>query len=887
MMRLLRRIAFLVRRRDDVAEEIELHRQMKADELRAKGMPEEQIRAATQRALGNDMSAREQSHDVWVPLWLQDVSQDLKFGARMLIKDRRFTVAAVLALGLGIGLNNSVFTFVKAAMFKELPFPNPERLVDVRLNDTRGMGSVSPADFLEWQATATCFEGLGAAAGTTLNVSDEQAGADRLRGAFLSANTGQLLRVRPVAGRDFLPSDAEPGAPAVLLISHEVWQSRYGGEPVIGRAVRVNGQPSTIVGIMPPRFAFPMMAQAWVPLTMVQLRAAPRDRRSLGVFGRLKHERSLMDAQAEMATIASRIAAEHPNNQPLTLSITTLGDGRPAKRDSAIYATLLGAVGFVLLVACANVASLLLARATDRSREMAVRASLGAPRWRLIRQLMVECSLIAILAGVVGYWLSLFGANEIAQAFGIYEVGAPGGTVMPYWVDLSTDSYTVLFVGVACLVTSLAIGMAPAWHVAGTNVNEAPKEGGRTGTSTARAHAMTGGLIVTQLALTVVLLSAAGLTLRSFATLYFTDLVIDTKNVVSMRVLLPVEKYPTFDHQRRFFEALDERLSANPRFASAALISDVPFMPLGFVLSGLSIQGQDIVPGVDLPQAFSVTVGPRLLEVLRVPLTQGRALTASDTQPGQEGVVINERFAGRFFPQGDAVGQRIRFTAANGRTGPWLTVVGVVRTLPSFVRAEETEPVAYVPLAVDARQPRSMSVLVRGVDPGAGPQALVAAVREHVAALDPNLPVFAVQTMDDAVRMGRNSARMFGVWFVTIAGIALVLAAVGLYALTAHGVAQRKREIGVRMALGARSSQVTWLFVRRSAIQLGLGLTIGTTGALMIGKLLSAFIRGTDPRDPLTIVVVGVLLMIVGFSASVLPARKAARIDPVSALRAD
>ncbi|HYE88094.1 MAG TPA: ABC transporter permease, partial [Vicinamibacterales bacterium] len=458
MRRLFRRLLFMLDRQDDLADEIELHRQLKADALRARGVSEAEIAAATQRAMGNDLLARERSRDVWIPHWLQDLTQDVKFGARMLIKDRRFTVTAVLALGLGIGLSNSVFTIVNAALFKELPFPEPERLVDLRLNDARGNGGVAPADFLEWQATATSFEGLAASAGTVVSLSEDSIAAERLRGAFLSAGAARLLRVTPVFGRDFLPSDIEPGAPAVVLIGYEIWQSRYGGQPVIGRAVRVNGEPSTIVGVMPPRFAFPAMAQAWVPLTLTQMRAAPRDRRTLAVFGRLKDEVSLTEARAEMATIAARIAGEHPGIRPLSLAVAALGDVGPHRRDKPILATLLAAVGFVLLVACANVASLLLARATHRAREMAVRASLGASRWRLVRQQLIECSLISIMAAILGYWLSIVGAAEIARAFGIYEAGAPGGMVMPYWVDLSSDRYTILFIGGACLLTSLGIG---------------------------------------------------------------------------------------------------------------------------------------------------------------------------------------------------------------------------------------------------------------------------------------------------------------------------------------------------------------------------------------------------------------------------------------------
>ncbi|HWI17329.1 MAG TPA: ABC transporter permease [Vicinamibacterales bacterium] len=887
MMRVLRRLAFLIRRQDDVADELEFHRQMKVEELRAKGVAEAEIAHATRRSMGNDLLARDRARDVWVPASLRDIGQDVKCGVRMLVKDRRFTVAAVLALGLGIGLNSSVFAFINIAMFKELPFPAPERLVSVNLRDSRGIGSVAPPDFLDWQADATAFEGLAAWAGTTLNLSDDALAAERLRGAFLTVNSGGLLRVAPMIGRDFAAADAQPGAPGVLLIGYETWQGRYGGAPVVGRAVRINGQPSTIIGVMPPRFAFPALAQAWVPLGLEQMAKAPRDRRSLGVFGRLKDGLSIEQARAEMMTVAARVADRHPDShRQLALSVTALREGTVNQAPPGAYATLLGAAVFVLLVACANVASLLVARAVHRSREMAVRASLGAPRWRLVRQLLIECTGIALLAGIIGYWLSILGGREIARAFGVYEAGAPGGMVLPYWVDLSTDAYALMFVGTVCLLTTLGIGLIPAWYLSGRDVNIALKDGGRSGGSTRGARVTTSALIVAQLAITLVLLSGAGVMMRSFATLYFTDLLADTTGVMTMRIVLPVEKYPTAEDQQRFFNALDERLAAAPQFASAALVSEVPFVPIGFALSGLSIDGEDATSG-ELPQAYSVTVGPRIFDTLGLAVTQGRALSAHDGLPGQEGVVVNARFASRFFPGEDALGRRIRFTTQAGRSGPWLTVVGVAPTLPSFLRKDETEPAAYVPLAVDVRQPRSMAMLVRAMDPRGIEQAVTSA-RAQVSALDPHLPVFAVQSLSEAASMGRNSARMFGSWFGTIAGIALMLAAVGLYALTAHSVAQRTHEVGVRMALGARAGQVLSLFLRRVMVQLALGLVLGIAGAVTTGRLLSAFLAGTsNGRDPLTIAAVSALLTVVALAAAAAPARKATRISPVNALRAD
>lgn len=893
MRNLLRRIWYIAsgRRHElDLADELAFHREMKVQELRDQGMNEAEIAAATQRAMGNDVAERQRARDVWVWPWLQDVTQDVRFGARMLAKDRRFTAAAVLALGLGIALNNSVFTIVNTAMFKEVPFAEPDRLVDLRLEDSRGLGGQVPVpDYREWRDTVKSFEGLAGHASGTMNLSDDSRSAERLRGGYVSSNLLRLLRTTPIAGRGFVPDDERPGAESVTLVSYETWQSRYGGEPIVGQAVRVNGAPSTVIGIMPQGFAFPFMTQLWQPLSAAPgIGEARRDRRMLGVVGRLAEGADLPAARAEMQTVAATIAGAHPDShKDLRLNVMSLSDSVIyTRRDGTILSTLMGAVAIVLLIACANVASLLLARSTHRAREIAVRTALGATRWRVIRQLLVECALIAAMASAVGAWLSIFGAREISRAFGVYEVGAPGGAVMPYWVDLSFNGLAWMFLGAVALFTSLAAGLVPAWHLSRTKVNDTLKDGGRSGSATFRARRMTSGLLVAQLALTVMLLSAAGMLTRSFFDLYFKDLVIDTTGMVTARVTLPAARYPTRESQQQFLDRLDERLTATPVLASATLASDSLLMPLGFALSSLEVEGNEAAREAERPQVFAVTVGPRYFETLGLALTRGRALTPIDGLPAQEGAVVNERFAAKFFPGGDALGHRIRATTpATAQAAPWFTIVGIARTMPTFVRAVDTEAVAYLPMNAEPRPQRTVSIIARAADAQAGPELAVQALREQVSAIDRDLPVFAVQTLDDAAAMGRASSRMIGSWFVTIAIIALVLAIVGLYALTAHGVAQRNHEIGVRMALGARAAQVVWLFVRRTVVQLTLGLSLGLAGALSLSGV--PFIRDANPKDPTTLALVCALLVAVALTASAWPARKAARVDPATALRAD
>lgn len=898
MPNLLRRIWYIAtgrRQEIDLADEMAFHREMKMQELREAGLSGADIAAATQRALGNDLAERQRSRDVWVWPWLQDISQDVRFGMRMLAKDRRFTLAAVVALGLGIGVNNTVFTVINMALFRDLPFPHADRLVDPVLMDSRGNGNVSYADYLAWSAAAKSFEGFGADSSGTMNLSDDRRPAERMRGSFISATSFRLLRAKPILGREFIAVDEGPGAPSVTLLSYEAWQGRYGGDPsIVGHDVRVNGVPSTVIGVMPPGFAFPMTAQVWQPITAINgLSETNRRSRNLNLFGRLADGVSLEQARSELQTIAAQIAQDHPDtNKDLKVMLDTLKKGASGGRQAAvILATFMGAVAFVLLIACANVASLLLARSAHRAREIAIRASLGATRWRIVRQLLIECGLIAALASVLGLWLSIYGAREMASAFNVMEIGAPGAATTPYWVDLSADTATWMFLGAAGLFASLAIGLVPAWHLSRTNVNDVLKDGGRAGSATVRARRMTGGLLIAELALTVILLTGAGLMIRTYFSLYLTNLVLDTKGVVTMRVLLPAQKYVDRIEQQQFVDTLYERLRGLPVFASVGLGSDIPFHPLGFASGALAIHGRDAAAGEEPPSVFRVTAGPGYFETLGLSIVRGRALTERDSLRGQEGALVNQRFAAKFFPDGEALGQLIQIKPPAGAPAaqdpPWFTIVGVTQALPNFMPDRRDEAVAYLPMRADPAQLRAVSIVVRSADPTAGKTRAVVALREHVSAIDADLPVFAIQTLDEAAALARGPSRIVASWFIAIALIALILASVGLYALTAHGVAQRAQEIGVRMALGAQADQVVWLFVRRTLLQLVIGLALGIAGALAVGKLLSTFLRDTNPRDPITLALVSVLLVVVAMVASIWPARKAARVDPVVALRAD
>ena len=890
-MRALRQLWFLITRRrqeDDLAEELEFHRQMKAAELRAHGVSDRDLPADTQRALGNDLLARERSRDVWVAPWLQDVSQDLRYGLRMLIKERRFASTAIVTLALGIAVSNAAFAFVNAAMFRDLPLLSPERLITIRTLDPRGFtAAASYPEFREWERQTTVFESFNAELSQSVNVSDDVRPAERLSGTYATFATFRMLGVTPILGRDFVAADDREGAAAVTILSHSLWVTRYGADPaIIGRILRVNGQPATVIGVMREGFAYPYVADLWLPMAMAPgLRNAGWASTAYGVVGRLKPGTGLLQARAEIETVAARTVADHPEvPKDRKLAVMTIKESTLAGGAVPLMWALLGAATIVLFVASANVANLLLARTWYRAREIAVRLAMGATRWRVVRQLLIECALIGAGGGVLGAYLSTVAFQAMSSAFNIIEFGAPDRPRKPYWFDPGIDGAGWMFFGAAFLFASLGAGLLPALHLSKTDVNDVLKDG-RLGAATRASRRWAGGLMVAQIAVALMLLTAGGLFARSFLTLYNTDPVVSVEGLVTMRLTLPA-KYGAAEDRLQFVRRLDERLTSNPEFADSTIVTDVPLQ--AFTAINRSVATETTVPDPTKPSPTTLFIGtgPRFFDTMELPVIRGRALPDQDALRGQEAVVVNQRFATMFFGDADPIGKRIRLT----RPGPvpvtppaWLTIVGVVPTLPDYQPNRPDDPVVYAPLLSVPTPSGGLSVIVRSRS-----KAVAAAtLRTEVAALDADLPVYAIQTLDEVLAMTRMGARMVGSWFQGLALIAVALAMVGLYALTAHGVAQRTREIGVRVALGARTTQVIWLFVRQTLVLLMAGLLLGVAGALATSRMLAAFLGDIDPRDPLTLVTVAAILAVVAVVAGLGPARRAARVDPMSALRAD
>ncbi len=815
--------------------------------------------------------------------------EDVRFAGRLLLKDKWFTLVAAIALAMGIGVNATVFTFVNAVLIRGLPIADPDRTLAVdSFNRVRNNGlGVSYLDYRDWKENTRTFETFGAYNGTVANVSDEGQPPERFNGSHISANGLAILGTTPMLGRNFVAGDDVRGAAAVVIIGHSLFLNRYGSNPsVIGRTIRVNDTPATVIGVMPEGFKFPFNTDLWMPLAQIpNLETAKRNSRQLQAFGHLAPGVSRAQAQSELINISKRLESENPDtNKDIQARVQTFNDSQNGGPIRTVFLSLMGAVAFVLLIACANVANLLLSRASNRAREISVRVALGASRWRVIRQLLIESVLLSAISGIGGLGIAAIGIRLFDRA--TQDVGRP------YWIQFTMDGNVIGFFMLVCLGTGIVFGLAPALHVSKTDVNEMLKEGGRSGSAGARASRWSGALMVAELTLTVVLLAGAGFMMKNFVTLYSLDLGIDTSKLMTMTLALPERKYPAVEQRLAFYERLEERLRSNPKIEAVTITSNAPMQ--GGFLRKLTIDGKPLDPGQQAPDVTMLTVDPQYFKTVGLALQRGRDLTDEDGMSGRESAIVNQRFAALHFPNEDPIGRRISLAIdLQGGAAPQggipmsltATIVGIVPNLRQRdFQLPDPDPIAYLPFRTDPRG--FMNLLVRSAG---DPNLMTPILREEVRAIDPDLPLFGIRTMDAALEQARWPFRIFGSMFTIFALIALTLSAVGLYAVTAYAVSQRTQEIGLRMALGAQGNQVAWLFLRRSFIQLAIGLTIGVAGALGVGALFSSsnLLVQSSGRDPLTIGGIALLLAVVAVAASVLPARRATRLDPMLALRRD
>ena len=810
------------------------------------------------------------------------VWQDLRFAVRILIKDKWFTAVAALALALGIGVNTTIFTFVNVVILRGLPFRDPDSIVSIAMTDARGrFQGVSRLDFLDWRDAARSFSHFAVLTGASLNVSEQGRPAEQYNGTYGSANLFELIGQQPQLGRDFTAADDTPGAEPVVILSDSVWKSRYASDrAVLGRAIKVNDRICTIIGVMPPEMKFPFNNDLWLSFSLLppQIQQAKRSVRNLQVIGRLARGVTLGQARSEIETIVARLARDHADtNKDLRASVVSYNDRVAGPQIKLIVYSLLGAVGFVLLIACANVANLLLARSAQRTREIAVRVSLGAGRWRIVRQLLIESLVLSFASGAVGFVLGVAGVRAIDAILSDPTLGKP------YWMKFTIDPIVIGFFAAICIATGVLFGFAPALHVSNTDVNEVMKEsGGRSGTGGRRTRRWASALIVAEVTLTLVLLAGAAFMMRSFLALYRMDVGTDTSHVLTMRLTLPLAKYPQPQPRVDVYQRIEQRLRAISSIQASGLTTNPPMF--GGFLRQLEIEGRAADPE-HRPEVTMVPVSAGYFDALGVHPLRGRTLNDTDGTPGHESALVNQQFVTMHFNGEDPLGRRITLIDAQPsaqQSAPAVaTIIGIVPPMRqrNFQDAQP-DPVVYLPYRADPQ--RFMFLLLRT----AGDPALAAPiVREQVRAIEPDLPLFGIMTLDQLLAQQRWTFRVFGGMFTIFAAIALVLSAVGLYAVTAYSVTQRTAEIGVRMALGAQAEQVVWLLLRRSLVQLAVALPIGIAGAIGVGRLLQSVIIKSNGRDALTIAAITVLMIAVSLAACIWPARRAMRLDPVSALR--
>ena len=810
-----------------------------------------------------------------------DLWKDIRFGARLLVKARWFTLAAVTALALGIGANATVFTLVNAVLFRDLPFDDPENIVAIWAeNEQNERSGISHPNYLDLRDQARTFESVAAHLSASVNLADDGQPAERITGAYVTENFFRLLGEQPVLGRDFVEEDDREGAEPAVLLGHTVWQNRYGGDPgVLGLTIRVNSLVGTVIGVMPPNMRFPWNNDVWIPAHMLppESRVESRDGTGFQVIGRLADGASIGLAREELEGIGRRLADAYPeSNRELGFNLMSWKDQVTEGEIRLLFLTLMGAVVFVLLIACANVANLLLARSADGEREIAVRVSLGATRGRIVRQLLIESILLAILAGGVGLLLSMVGIRWFDAAV-TQEIGKP------YWMEFTMDPIVFVFMAGVCLATAVLFGLAPALQVSKTDVNEVLKEGSRGSSSGRRTRRWADALIVGEIVLTLVLLSGAAFMMGSFVKLASMDTGFETSRLLTMRMYLPLTQYPEPDPRRELYEDLEERLRGVVAIQASTLTTAAPLS--GGASHAVEVDGSGGDTGEVLPRVTTLWVSDGYLDALGIEILRGRWFGPDDGLPGSEVAVVNQRFADLHLEGGDPLGRRVRFVPAAADTleSEWLTIVGVMPNIRQRALEElETDPVAYMPLR--SNPVRQVSLIVRtSADPGSAAPLL----REVMGAVQPDLPLFDIMTMDQLLADRRFIFRVFGLMFSVFTGIALILSAVGLYSVTTHSVTQRTQEIGIRVAHGAHPRQVTWLVLRRALVQLAIGLPVGLLGAAAVGQLLQSVVVQTSATDPLLLGMIVLVLAVVAVVACVVPAQRAARLDPMVAFRVE
>jgi putative ABC transport system permease protein len=846
--------------------ELRFHLDQRIADLVATGMAQEEARRRAGLEFGGLEQVKEECRDVGTAHLLETIVQDLRYGLRMMVKNPGFTAVAVLTLALGIGANTAIFSVINAVLLTPLPFPHPDRLVQIwERNPHVGLdqGVVSPYNFLDWQSQGHDFEAMAAyqhehfsLTGGPLPVS--------LSGRRVSANFFRVLDVRPMLGRDFLANEDRPGAGHVAVISYATWQNHFSGDPgIVGKAITLDGESYTVIGVMPADFQFSGFGSDIWTTPGFELKGRSRADHGLFAIGRLKPGVTLAAARSEMDTIAWRLAQQYPDTNAhsgmllVPLREEIVGNSRLA------LLVLWGAVGLVLLIACANVANLLLSRGIARRRELAVRAALGAGRIRLITQLVTESTLLASAGGVLGLAVAHWAIGAIVRTAAI-----------PRAHGIALDARVLAFTAALSILTGIVFGLAPAFASSALDLNSALKESGGVMEASAFRWRLRNGLVVAEIALSVVLLAGAGLLIKSLWLLGRVSPGFNPKSVLGVRLSLPESKYPKGIEHAALFKRVIKRLEAVPGVASVGGVNDLPFSG-SETSSSFDIEGMPLRSADENRQADRRDISPDYFKAMGIPLLKGREFCDQDNADSPNVAIINQDLARKYWPTSDPLGQRIKLYDKD-----W-EIVGIVGDVKLLDLATRDKPELYLPCAQSGSPPWMYFAIRSRIQT----EALIASVRDAVRDVVRDEPLYDVRTMEERVEASTVSRRLSALLLGVFAALALLLSAVGTYSVISYSVAQRTRELGIRMALGAERADVLRMVARDGLTLACAGVALGVAAALGLTQVLASMLFSVRPADPLTFVFVSALLVAVALVSSYIPARRATKVDPMVALR--
>jgi len=806
---------------------------------------------------------------------MQTLWQDLRYGARMLLKKRGFTLVAVITLGLGIGANTTMFSVINGMLLRPLPFNDPERLMHLDEKSPKvGMETMgfSFPDFTDWRARSRSFEEMALYEEDSFTLASGNATerAERIDGARVTASLFPLLGVQTAQGRHFLDEEDKPGSGSSVIIGYGLWRRRFGGDPgVIGRVVRIDGGSVTIVGVMPAGFSFPIKAEIWKPMAAAYEKE--RGRHSAYGIGRLKPGVTVETADAEIQAISAAIASEYPQSNKGVEGVVKPWREALLEDANELLWLLLGVVGFVLLIACANVANLLLARGASRAGEMAIRSALGAGRRRLIRQMLAESLLLASFGGALGLLIALWSADGMMAVI---------PEALPPWMKFSIDWRVLAFTLGATAATAMLCGIAPSWQASKTDLMSVMKDGAR-GAGSLRKQRLRSLLVIGEVALAMTLLIGAGLMMKSFIRVRQINTGFSADRVMTAKVALPNTQYSAPEQRDNFFRQLLQGVATTPGVESAALTSSLP-LEEDVSVSGFYVEGKpEPQNNSQIPIAIYCAVSPGYFRTMGMRLLRGRDFTDADIEGKEQVVIVDETIARRHFADVDPIGRRIRFGGAKSGK-PWLTIIGVAGAVRHVELKKDVRMQAYLPYQQASRG--NMTIVARA---NGDPASLTTALRDEVAALDKDLPLYAARPMAEIMAIAMWGDKYVGILFGLFAALALCLAAVGIYGVVSYSVAQRTREIGLRVALGAQTGDVMRMIIRQGLALAGMGAAIGLGGGALAAQLMKSLLFNVSATDLTTFTLLPLSLLAVALAACWLPAWRATKVDPMIALRCE